>query len=273
VRGQPGSIGAESSRAAWGRWAAAIAISVAVLLGASALAPHVALSPFGAFGIGFGAISACVIVASGSCPATRGRELVGACAFAVPLAALAVWSPPWSALAVACVVMVGLLGATTILGAVVGSTVAHPGHLLLVALVSSAADVASVMHPAGPSAVIAESEAALTVLALSWPMLGTTAIEPMLGGGDVVFAALYFAAARKHRLSLGRTALALGLGFALSLACVMWLERALPALPFLGATIVALHPQARRVPAADRVRGSAAAAVMIAAVTVLLLLR
>ena len=66
-----------------------------------------------------------------------------------------------------------------------------------------------------------------------------------------MFAALYLAAARKHALSIPRTLLALALGFAAALGCVVWLEQAVPALPFLGLAMVAAHPQARRLRASS----------------------
>jgi hypothetical protein len=52
---------------------------------------------------------------------------------------------------------------------------------------------------------------------------------------------------------------------------VIALEAAVPALPFLGMAMVAAHPQARRPPERDRIRGYAIAAAVVAAVAALLL--
>jgi hypothetical protein len=210
------------------------------------VAPRVELSPVIAFAIGFSAIAASVLAVSAACPRPRKQALLGVLASACALLMLVVAGgvvPTWLA---AAVVTIALLTGATLLGALIGAGVEQPGHLLAVAIVSSLADMVSVLSPSGPSAMIAESPVALSVLALPWPMLGTDAIEPMLGAGDVVFAALYVGAARVHALPLTRTLLALGVGFVATLGCVVWLEQALPALPFLGAAIVIAHPEARR---------------------------
>ena len=239
-----------SSRSSWASWAGAIAATVTALLGATRIAPHVPLPPLIAFVVGFGAIVASVLATSALCPRPRKSALFGVAACAALLMLLVAVGdalPMWIA---AAVVTAALLSGATLLGALVGAGVEQAWHLLLVAIVSSLADAASVLTPSGPSALIAESEVALSVLALPWPMLGTDAIEPMLGAGDVVFAALYLAAARKHALSTPRTLFALSLGFGAALGCVIGLEQAVPALPFLGLAMVAAHPQARRLRAA-----------------------
>jgi len=105
----------------------------------------------------------------------------------------------------------------------------------------------------------------LSVVALSWPMLGTGKVEPFLGVGDVIFTALYLSASRVHALGVGRTAAALAGAFALTLAALVLLERAIPALPFLGAAVVLAHPPTRRPAAADRKRGSIAMALLLLA--------
>jgi hypothetical protein len=173
----------------------------------------------------------------------------------------------------AMLVTAALLFGGTLLGAVVGGAVEHPGQLLFVAIVSSAADIASVVHPSGPSAVLAQAPAALALFALPWPMLGSPALEPFLGVGDVVFTALYAVASRRHRLSVARTALALGFGYVAVMLLVLALELAIPALPLLGLAIAVAHPQARRPAPADRARGFTLSALVVAAVVVLLLRR
>ena len=96
--------------------------------------------------------------------------------------------------------------------------------LVFVAIVSAAADIASVFHPSGPSSAIAQSKAALSLLALPWPMLGSSNMEPFLGVGDVVFTALYVASTRRHALPVWRTLLGLTLGYALTMVTVVALE-------------------------------------------------
>jgi hypothetical protein len=92
-------------------------------------------------------------------------------------------------------------------------------------------------------------------LALPWPMLGTRDILPFLGVGDVVFCSLYYAAARKHGLSLARTLVALIGAFAATAITVAVLARPVAVLPFLGAAVLAAHASFRRPPARDLRRG------------------
>jgi hypothetical protein len=151
--------------------------------------------------------------------------------------------------------------------------VEHVGYLVFVAVVSSAVDFVSVLHPSGVSAAISRSPVALSLVALPWPMLGTQAIEPFLGVGDVVFAALYARACCNHGLDPRRTLLALAAAFAATLLLVLALEQVLPALPVLGAAIVAAHPEARRPPVADRRRGTIGALLIVAACALLFVAR
>lgn len=255
---------------AWVRWVAVIGWAVVLLVAAHRLAPRVDASPLLAYAIGFMAVALAALGSAWRCPAVKQRALVGVVLSAAALLWLS--ANPLSELDMAVAVTVCLLVCCTLLGAVVGGAIEHPGQLVFVAIVSSAADVFSVFHPSGPSAAIVHSEVALSVLALPWPMLGTPFIEPFLGGGDVVFTSLYVASSRRHALSSARTGIALTLGFAVTMVAVVALEVAVPALPFLGLAMVVAHPQARRPPERDRLRGYAVAAVVVAVVAGLLLI-
>jgi hypothetical protein len=240
----------------------------ALLLVGSWVAPQIEVDPRGGFLVGFGVVAGSAIASAWTFPPVRPRALRWLVLPLAVLLALSIWTLP--DLPAALLVTCGLLAAATLLGTVVGGAIEHPGQLVLVAVVSAAADCASVMHPSGPSAAISQSEAALSLLALPWPMLGTSAIEPMLGAGDVVFTALYLSAARRHGLSALRSAVALALGFGCTALLVLVTERAVPALPLLGLAIVVAHPAARTLAVADRRRGTAIAVVAIALAAVLL---
>jgi hypothetical protein len=264
----PAGPAARSGRQ-WLRWLAAVGWAVIALVVAHRLAPGVQLSPIAGYAIGFGAVAFGALAAAWRCPKVTRRSLP---LLIAPCAALFWLSrTPAPELEMAIAVTVCLLTACTLLGAVVGWAIEHPGHLVFVAIVSSAADVFSVFHPSGPSSAIAQSEVALSVLALPWPMLGTRFVEPFLGAGDVVFTSLYVACGRKHALPERRTAAALTLGFAVTMVAVVALQAALPALPFLGMAMLLAQPQARRPPERDRKRGYALAAAIVAAVAALLL--
>lgn len=254
----------------WLRWLAVVGWAELVLLSAVHVAPRMQLDPLLGYGIAFSTVCALTLASALACPPVGRRGLALA---AVPcLSLLAISVAGAGTLPTAVVVTAGLLLGATLVGAVVGCAIEHPGHLIFVAIVSSAADVFSVFHDAGPSHAIVESEAALSVLALPWPMLGTSQIEPLLGAGDVVFTALYVAAARSHRLSLGRTAVALGLAFAVTMGAVVALMAPVPALPFLGLAMVLAHPAARRPPQQDARRGWLVTGAVVALVAALFVL-
>jgi hypothetical protein len=249
----------------------AIAVAEAALVLAHSFSTSFPFEPRVAYAIGFLVVSSSVVATACACRPLPRRALAfivlpGAALWVVHAAAC---GPLFSAM----LVTAALLLAGTLLGAVVGGTVEHPGQLLFVAIVSAAADLASVVDPSGPSAAIAQSPAALALFALPWPMLGTSALEPFLGVGDIVFTALYAAASRRHALSLRRTALALMLGYAGVMLLVLTLEMTIPALPLLGLAMVLAHPQARRPSPADRRRGFVLSAVVVAVVVALLLRR
>jgi hypothetical protein len=229
------------------------------------------IEPRVAYVIGFLVVSSSAVATACACP----RLPWPALGFLV-IPGVALWvahAGPGGPLLAAMLVTASLLFAGTLLGAVVGGAVEHPGQLLFVAIVSSAADLASVAHPSGPSAAVAQSPAALALFALPWPMLGSSPLEPFLGVGDIVFTALYAVATRRHGLSLARTALAMVLGYVAVMLLVLGLELAIPALPLLGLAVVLAHPQARRPAAADRARGFTLSALVVAALVVLLLRR
>jgi hypothetical protein len=173
----------------------------------------------------------------------------------------------------AALVTSALLTFGTLVGSVVGSAIDHAGHLLVVAVISSLVDAFSVLHPSGPTAQLVRVQTALDVLILPWPILGTARIEPILGVGDVAFAAIYLAAAKRHGLPLRRTVAALAAGLAVTLGVVLATGRGIPALPFLGAAVVVAHPQARRLPEADRKKALLGLGVLVALFAVLFALR
>ncbi len=158
------------------------------------------------------------------------------------------------------------------LGTLVGARVAHPGHLLPAAIVASAADLASVISPEGPSHAIAQSEAAMTVAALSAPVPGTLAVTHVLGVGDLVMLGLFFAAAARFDIPAGRVALGAALGLVVAFALSAWLATPIPALVPMGFAVVLVVPRFRQLAPADR-RATLTAAVLAAALIAAVLVR
>jgi hypothetical protein len=225
------------------------ALPVSALVGATAAFALVALA----------IVSVAVVT-----PAATARQLP---ILLVPLAALAAvaWTrgalPPAVA---AGVINTALLAFGAVLGSAVGGHMEHPGHLVLLAWVASVVDVLSVFAPEGPTAqIIASPELALPLVTLSWPIFGTSSVEPLIGVGDVTIAAVYGAAARATGLSRGRLVVGLLAGFALTFVALLVFARALPALPMLSLGVVlALAPASLRVPPGDRKKGVGFAALL-----------
>lgn len=250
-------------------WALCLLCSGCAFALAYAISDTLACSAYLAHAAGFACVVACTLAVSRFAPdriAIVPRMLLAA--IALVAGAYALREPVWLC---ALAVSLALLGAGSSLGAAVGARIEHPGHLLFVALASSLADLFSVVSPTGPSAAIARSELALSLAAVSWPMLGTRSIEPFLGAGDIVFSGLYLASARKHGFALRRTLLALAGGYAVTMIAVFALRTAVPALPFLGGAMLWAHPETRRPPAGDRRRGLLVLSVMAALFLALLL--
>lgn len=226
------------------RWLAIPLGAGVALLGLQAVGASVPAPPLLAFAFSFSAICGFALGCARSCPLLKPRALLGLIG---PLACLAVVASIGTGTPVqAAIVLPALLIAGTLVGNVVGSAIEQAWHLSFVALVSSLADAASVLHPSGPSAAIVESDRALSLLALPFAFLGTSDTPPLLGVGDVVFSALYVAAARRHGLPARRTLVALSIAFATTMIVVVALELPVPALPFLGLAMVIAHPQTRR---------------------------
>lgn len=257
--------------ASWIRWLGTIAASASLLAAMTAAAPFTTASPLVGYAIGFAFVAGSAIAVGLTCPRVHRRALW---LLALPIGVLALLGGDGIAgPALAAGVAAALLCGGSFLGAIVGREVEHAGYLVFVVVVSSAMDLVSVFHPTGPSAMIATSARAMSLLAVPWPMLGTSNIEPFLGVGDVVFTSLYLAACRRHDLSQARTVTALVLGYAATALTVIVLARPVPALPLLGAAVVGIHVEARHPPAGDRLRGVIVAVLVVLACLGLLVFR
>ena len=128
---------------------------------------------------------------------------------------------------------------------------------------SACADATSVVSQFGPTHALAESDAALSIVAVGFPVPGTSSFAPALGVGDLVFVAIVFGAVAAHRLSIVRVALLCGLGAAIAGAASAVLGAAVPALVPIAAAVVLGVPEARRL--RPRERRVAIVAMVIAA--------
>lgn len=152
-----------------------------------------------------------------------------------------------------------LLGSTSAIGYAVAREIQRSGHLIAVAVVGLVVDLWSVAR--GPSQKIAESvinaaeqgvyrdEVAaplVSFLLLRFPVPGDTAIQAMLGAGDLVFLGFFFGCVVRFGFAPLVNYLGLTLGLVGSLLLVNWLHMefgipAIPALPILAPLFVLLN--------------------------------
>jgi hypothetical protein len=236
-------------------WAAALALSGSTFCATVRLAVHSTAAPLTAYLVAFACVVACVLLVAVNTP-TKPRTCVAGCLVASALLILAQRIDAAGEVARAVCVLISLLLLGCGVGMLVGVRIKEPGHVLFVAIVSGVADTWSVTQPGGISKALAEEPAALSLLALPWPLLGTHDIAPLLGIGDIVFTALYVGATRVHALPLRRTLLALVLAYLAAALCVVRFERPIPVLPWLGLWFVILQPRVRNVEADDLRRGA-----------------
>ncbi|MCB9666884.1 MAG: hypothetical protein H6715_02045 [Myxococcales bacterium] len=228
-------------------WLGMLLIALVILTIASLLSETIVLSPEFGYAIAFLAVSVSVLSCAWACPKPEWSATIWAGIGAtLGLAALGWLTKSLAPLTQVSLVTLILLSAGTLLGSRVGHSIEAPGHLLAVAVVSSLADMWSVFYQAGPSGNIAHNEAALTLLALSWPLLGSSDVIPLIGVGDVIFCAIYIGASRVHALSMARTLVALSLSFVLTLALLFIYQCPIPVLPIMGACILIALPQSRK---------------------------
>lgn len=251
---------ASPPRAALGRWLGALLFFPIALVLTALVAPHVPIANTPLLGaaalLAFVCVSAEVLTTAALTPALPPRFLwLGAAPIAFTGLVLAA-GEALPTFAAAALVTASLLSLGTLVGSVVGRAIEQAGHLVVVAIVSAGVDAVSVLHPHGPTAQIVQIQAAVSVLILPWPILGTDRIEPILGVGDIAFAALYLVAARRHGLSVRRTVFALAAGLAMTLVLVLATGVGIPALPFFGLAVVIAHPEARRLPKEDRAKAA-----------------
>jgi hypothetical protein len=181
-------------------------------------------------------------------------SLAVALAIALPAAAallVVAWFRP-SPEASVLVVDAALVCLSWALGSSLGRRVQHPAHLLPACVVAASADLASLLSPEGPSHAIAESDRALSVLAVWFPIPGSYAVAPALGVGDLLFMALVFGIVRAHRLPYARSVVLCAVGTGLAGLAAARLGVAVPALVPIAAAIVLGLPAVRRLRRSDR---------------------
>jgi hypothetical protein len=237
-------------------------------LGVGSVAPRVAIDIRLAFALSYACVTAEILALAALAPGLGPRAVAPfAAVSSLALVGLAdVQAAPWSAAALTVSLGVGV----TLIGAALGAVIERPGHLAAVGLVSAIADLWSVFDPAAPSAKLAERALAepekLSPFALPFPLFGTPLIPALIGAGDVLFAALYVAAFRRHALATPRMLIALGLAFAAGLLALLVAPTPIPLLPLLAAAVVACEPATRELERKEWRAVLSACALLLAAI-------
>jgi len=176
--------------------------------------------------------------------------LIVAATATTALVAVAYWQ--FSSNAALVGVDAALVGLAWALGGSLGWRVQHGSHLFPACIVAASADVVSLLSPEGPSHAVAQSERALSVLAIWFPVPGSSAVAPALGVGDLLFIAFVLGVASAHQLDYKRAVACCALGVAAAGCAAACLGIAFPALvPIAAATSIGL-PSIRRLRAVDR---------------------
>ncbi|QQR90697.1 MAG: hypothetical protein IPJ88_02860 [Myxococcales bacterium] len=229
--------------ATWRNWSFWLLSFTTGLTIATIVSDNIELSPILAFGIAFVAVGVFVLGIASSAPYTGPKHAITF----VFLAIFGLFTAPvlqhyLSSLLLCALINLSLCVCGSVTGAFIGYRIQYTWHLFWVAIVSSVVDLYSVFHSSGPSARLIEHPEALSLLTLAWPMWGSSDLVPILGVGDLVFAALYLSASRRHGLSLMRSLIGLAIGLFLTLISLYYFRRAIPALPFLGLGMLLAHP-------------------------------
>ena len=224
-----------------------------VVAAAAHALPGLALEPGLASAVAFAGATLFPILSLALLSTVEISLAIAASVAALSIAALLVsaWVQP-SPNATIVVVDFGLVGVAWALGASLGRRVQHASHLFPACVVAASADLISVLSPEGPSHAIAESERALSVLAVWFPVPGSNAVAPALGVGDLLFMALIFGVARAHALPYPRTIALCAAGTALAGCAAAWFGVAVPALLPIAAAVLLGLPSIRRLRRSDR---------------------
>jgi hypothetical protein len=256
---------------AWSRLLGGLAITPVSVAFAVWSLPRVALGPgaadfvafAGAVGVALAGLAVCAAVAAS-------RRVIGL----VTLTAVATLGVIAYRRATNGVVIIAvdtaLVALAWALGASLGRRVQHESHLFPACVVAASADVVSVLSPEGPSHAVAQSEHALSVLAIWFPVPGTNAVAPALGVGDLLFIAFVLGVASAHRLGYGRALVCILVGLGAAGFAAARLGVAVPALvPIAAASIVGL-PRIRKLRPVDQRAAQASIAIALSLVVVTL---
>jgi hypothetical protein len=172
-------------------------------------------------------------------PTEVGVQLLAAFGGAVAATALLIWAgyPGTPA-------TLTKLCAASVLGLALGSLLQTTAEIIGIAVLIASVDIYSVA--AGPTKVIVEHHVeVLNAFTLAFHPLGSQEVA-QIGASDFVFFAVFLAAATRLGLRRDASWLAMTASFGATLTLSYLLDRALPALPLLSLSFLAVNQQALR---------------------------
>jgi hypothetical protein len=167
-------------------------------------------------------------------PTTVGPQLLAAFGGAVAITALLIWAGyPGTPATLA------KLCAASVLGLALGSLLQSTAEIVGIALLIAAVDIYSVA--AGPTRVIVEHHVeVLNAFTLAFHPLGSQGVA-QIGASDFVFFAVFLAAAARFHLRRDASWLAMTGSFGATLMLSYLFDHALPALPLLSLSFLAVN--------------------------------
>ncbi len=132
----------------------------------------------------------------------------------------------------------GVLAAAIGAGVLVARGLQKPNYLIMAAIVGAVTDIFSVYS--GPSKVTLHSDM-FPYVSYQWSIIGQGGAIPIVGAGDFIFLALYFAGARRFHLSDGKTFVAMCAAFGVGFLSLLVIPQGVPALPFMATFLLLVH--------------------------------
>jgi hypothetical protein len=215
-----------------------VAAALAALAAFDLLAPHIAGSAGTALqvaGLSLISIPLATLVPRAMRPPTAvGVQLLGAFGGAVAITAVLIWAGyPGTPATLA------KLCAASVLGLALGSLLQSTAEIVGIALLIAAVDIYSVA--AGPTRVIVEHHVeVLNAFTLAFHPLGSQGVA-QIGASDFVFFAVFLAAAARFHLRRDASWLAMTASFGATLMLSYLFDHALPALPLLSLSFLAVN--------------------------------
>ncbi len=132
----------------------------------------------------------------------------------------------------------GVLAAALGAGLIVARGLQKPNYLIMAAIVGAVTDIFSVYS--GPSKVTLQSDI-FPYVSYQWGVIGQGGAIPIIGAGDFIFLALYFAGARRFHLPEGKTFVAMCAAFGMGFLSLLVIPQGVPALPFMATLLLLVH--------------------------------